>query len=42
MSIVKNEAVDEFKDKLGKAYKERVGKEASFYIVDIGDGPCKL
>jgi len=42
VSIVKNEAVDEFKEKLGKAYKERVGKEASFYIVDIGDGPCKL
>ena len=42
VSIVKNEAVDEFKEKLGKAYMERVGKEASFYIVDIGDGPCKL
>lgn len=42
VSIVKNDAVDEFMDKLGKAYKERVGKEASFYIVDIGDGPCKL
>ena len=42
VSIVKNEAVEEFKEKLGKAYKERVGKEASFYIVDIGDGPCKL
>jgi len=42
VSIVKNEAVEEFKEKLSKAYKERVGKEASFYIVDIGDGPCKL
>ncbi len=42
VSIVKNDAVEEFKDKLGKAYKERVGKEASFYLVDIGDGPCKL
>lgn len=42
VSIVKNDAVEEFKDKLGKAYMERVGKEASFYIVDIGDGPCKL
>ena len=42
VSIVKNEAVDEFKEKLGKAYMDRVGKEASFYIVDIGDGPCKL
>ena len=42
VSIVKNEAVEEFQEKLGKAYKERVGKEAAFYIVDIGDGPCKL
>ena len=42
VSIVRNEAVDEFMDRLGKVYKERVGKEASFYIVDIGDGPCKL
>lgn len=42
VSIVKNDAVEEFKDKLGKAYMERVGKEASFYLVDIGNGPCKL
>ena len=42
VSIVKNEAVEEFQEKLGKAYKERVGKEASFYLVDIGNGPCKL
>lgn len=42
VSIVKNDAVEEFREKLGKAYKERVNKEASFYIVDIGNGPCKL
>ena len=42
VSIVKNDAVEEFKDKLGKAYMDRVGKEASFYLVDIGNGPCKL
>ncbi len=42
VSIVKNDAVEEFKEKLGKAYMERVGKEASFYLVDIGNGPCKL
>ena len=42
VSIVKNDAVEEFKEKLGSAYKERVGKEASFYLVDIGNGPCKL
>lgn len=42
VSIVKNNAVEEFKEKLGKAYKERMGKEASFYLVDIGNGPYKL
>ena len=42
VSIVKNDAVEEFKEKLGRAYMERVGKEASFYLVDIGNGPCKL
>lgn len=42
VSIVKNDAVEEFKEKLGAAYKTRVGKEADFYIVEIGAGPCKL
>lgn len=42
VSIVKNNAVEEFKEKLGKAYKERMDKEASFYLVDIGNGPYKL
>lgn len=42
VSIVKDEAVDEFQQKVGAAYKERVGKEADFYVVEIGDGPAKL
>ena len=42
VSIVKNDAVEEFKEKLGAAYKTRIGKEADFYIVEIGEGPCKL
>ncbi len=42
VSIVKDEAVEEFKEKLGAVYKERVGKQADFYVVEIGDGPCKL
>ncbi len=42
VSIVKNEAVESFKEKVGAAYKERVGKRADFYVVEIGDGPCKL
>ena len=40
--IVKDEAVDTFKEKVGAAYKERVGKNADFYVVEIGDGPSKL
>lgn len=39
VSIVKDEAVETFKEKVGAAYKERVGKDADFYVVEIGDGP---
>lgn len=42
VSIVKDEAVENFKEKVGAAYRERVGKEADFYVVEIGDGPAKL
>ena len=42
VSIVKDEAVEQFKEKVGAAYKERVGKTADFYVVEIGDGPRKL
>lgn len=39
VSIVKDEAVETFKEKVGAAYRERVGKDADFYVVEIGDGP---
>lgn len=42
VSIVKDEAVESFQEKVGAAYRERVGKEADFYVVEIGDGPAKL
>ena len=42
VSIVRDEAVDVFKEKVGAAYKERVGKTADFYVVEIGDGPSKI
>lgn len=42
VSIVKDEAVEAFQEKVGAAYKERVGKNADFYVVEIGDGPSKL
>ena len=42
VSIVKDEAVEAFKEKVGTAYQQRVGKTADFYVVEVGDGPCKL
>lgn len=42
VSIVKNEAVDTFIEEIGKAYKEKVGHSAEFYVVNIGDGAKKL
>lgn len=42
VSIVKDEAIDNFKEKVGKAYVEKVGYEPDFYIVEIGCGPYVL
>lgn len=42
VSIVKDEAVNTFIDKVGKAYKDKIGYAADFYVVEIGQGPCKL
>lgn len=42
VSIVKNDAIDTFTESIGQAYKEKVGHEAEFYIVDIGDGAKRL
>ncbi len=42
VSIVKEEAVETFKEQVGKAYKDKIGYAADFYVVDIGDGPARL
>ena len=42
VSIVKNDAVDTFVQEIGKAYFDKVGHEAEFYVVDIGDGARRL
>ena len=42
VSIVENDAVDTFIETIGKAYEEKVGHEAEFYVVDIGDGAYKI
>lgn len=38
VSIVENGAVEEFKEKVGKAYTEKIGYAPSFYITGAGDG----
>lgn len=42
VSIVKDESIDTFIDTIGKTYLEKVGHEAEFYTVDIGDGASRL
>lgn len=42
VSIVKNGSIDEFIARVGAAYQSRIGYAADFYVVEIGDGPCKL
>ena len=38
VSIVKEDAVEEFCKKVGKGYTEKIGYAPTFYIDDIGDG----
>lgn len=42
VNIVKNEAVESFIEKVGKAYKEKIGYDADFYVTEVGEGPGKL
>ena len=39
VSIVKKDAVKKFIKKVGKAYKKKIGYEADFYVVKLGNGP---
>lgn len=42
VSIVKDEAIDTFIEKVGAAYEKKIGYAADFYVVEIGDGPKEL
>ena len=42
VSIVKDEALDAFKETITKGYEEKVGKTPEIYVVEIGDGARKL
>ena len=39
VSIVKDEAIENFKKTVGENYKNKIGYEATFYTVEIGGGP---
>lgn len=42
VNIVKNEALDEFKEKIKKDYLEKYNKEPGIYQVSIGDGAGRI
>lgn len=42
VSIVKDEVIDTFIEKVGAAYEKKIGYAADFYVVEIGDGPMVL
>lgn len=42
VSLVKNKDIDNFIKNVGEAYKEKIGYEADFYVVNIGDGARRL
>ncbi len=42
VSLVEDEAIDRFIDRVGKAYLAKIGYAADFYVVEIGGGPCTL
>lgn len=42
VSLVKDEAIDTFKEQVGKSYLSKIGYNADFYVVEIGDGPRLL
>ena len=42
VSLVKDEAIDTFIDKVGKAYEAKIGIKPEFYIAEIGDGAKQL
>ncbi len=42
VSIVEDDAIENFTKNVGEAYKAKIGYAADFYVVEIGDGPTTL
>lgn len=42
VSLVKDEAIEEFKEKVGAAYEAKINIKPDFYIAEIGNGAMKV
>ena len=42
VSLVRDESIDSFKARVGKAYYDRTGLKADFYVAEIGDGAHRI
>ncbi len=42
VSIVKEDCVEKFIENVGKAYEEKIGYKADFYVAEIGDAPKQI
>ncbi len=42
VALVKKDKVEDFIEKVGQGYKDKIGYEASFYIANIGDGTREI
>ena len=42
VSLVRDEAIDEFKRFVGAEYEKKTGLKADFYVAEIGDGVARL
>jgi len=42
IAIVAKDEVENFKQNVGKVYREKIGHDAAFYIAEIADGPKEL
>lgn len=42
VSIVRNEGIENFIEQVGRSYREKIGYDADFYVVNVGDGAHRI
>ena len=42
VNLVRDDAIEAFRERVGAEYKETIGYEADFYVVEIGEGPRRI